>query len=497
MVTFKAPSLGIDGRIREKHLPVNLGAAAKAAAVKDEYALRQLTNVAAADRSKSVAESRANYEDVAAFSEVWANQTAWNFTAGTAQVSGNKLYSMGSGGTSANYTLPFTGKVRARAVLNIVTGGTFNWTGFGFTKATAGNVPTGPQSAWIGARSDGYIVAYDQDGVHTPAVGIQLTTGAYYITALWDGTQVTLTITNASGSVEWRWQVPTAFGTPTGLAAFTSDERTTTGNSIGAVTARAGNVTHATRTVENAAPSVIYAKDAGGQNIHIALPKNYDSRKPVPLILVAHGSNGDALTPFFGSTAQTTFYTSALADGYAIASSDMHGIYGTWGSPNSVTDLLNLYRYCRDNYAIGPVVLLGESAGGATMFNALSQRVLPEVAALVAWYPVADLAEEYNNHAFSTPINTAYGVSSLAQIDLNVYSPVNQPGSAFRGVPMRIYASPADTTVPTVSNAQIVVDKAAPYSPEATIVVTSGGHGNSSNFQWSDTKAFLAKYVAG
>ena len=467
------------------------------ASAKDASVLRLLSNVASADRQKSVADSRAAYEDAASFAETWANQTAWAFTAGKAQVSGGKLYSLDTGGASTNHTLPFTGKVRARAILHTVSGGTSKWTGFGFTKAGAGATPTSTQMAWIGARGDGYIVAYDHEGIHAPTPGIQLTTGSYYITAYWDGTQISFTITNANGQTEWRWQVPTTFGAPTGLLAWAEDERTTGGNAIGAITARAGNVTHPTRTVENAAPSVIYAKDSGGQNIHIALPASYDSRKPVPLILVAHGNNGDALTPLFGSTAQKTFYSSALADGYAVASSDMHGSWGTWGSPTSVTDLLNLYRYVKANYAIGPVVLLGESAGGATMFNALSQRVLPEVAAAIFWYPVANLAEEYNNHNFSAPIKSAYGVASLADIDQNVYSPVNLPGYAFRGVPMRVYASAGDTVVPTALNSQIVIDKAKDFAPEATIVVTTGDHGHSSNFQWADAKAFLAKYVAG
>ncbi len=253
-------------------------------------------------------------------------------------------------------------------------------------------------------------------------------------------------------------------------------------------------MTSPTRTLEAAAPSVFHGLPAvSGQNIRIALPRDYDSRIPVPLVLYAHGSGQTATAPT--SDGGGGIYRSLVTNGFAVASSDQHGI--NWGNQASVDDLVDLYRYILARHAVGPVILMGQSMGGLSSLLALAERRIPGVVGWLGVYPVTNLRSMFDG-GFTQQVRNAYSLANDGEYAAKTagHDPNLMDAGAFRGVPMRFYASPADTLVPKATNTDLFAAKVATLAPEATVITASGEHGDQSHFQPSDALAFFQRCVA-
>jgi acetyl esterase/lipase len=236
---------------------------------------------------------------------------------------------------------------------------------------------------------------------------------------------------------------------------------------------------------------VFYAPTAAGeQSVRIAMPAGYDSRIPVPLVLYMHGSGGNATSPI--TDIDTTVYSALVANGFAVASSDQHG--NNWGNDSAVADMVTLYKYVTARYAVGPILLMGQSMGGLSSLRTLAARQIPGVVGWLGIYPVTNLANLYSLGTYTSAIKTAYGIASdgsdyaskTAGADPNLLD-----ASLFRGVPMRFYASTGDAVVPRAQNSDLLAARVANINPEATIVVCSGNHGDLSHFQPSDVVSFF------
>jgi hypothetical protein len=77
------------------------------------------------------------------------------------------------------------------------------------------------------------------------------------------------------------------------------------------------------------------------------------------------------------------------------------------------------------------------------------------------------------------------------------HDPCLLSGDAFLGVPMKLYASPSDTTVIKTSNADVLGALVAPYAKEATVNTASGTHTDATNYPVATTIAFFNQYTGG
>jgi hypothetical protein len=99
---------------------------------------------------------------------------------------------------------------------------------------------------------------------------------------------------------------------------------------------------------------------------------------------------------------------------------------------------------------------------------------------------------------FTTTINTAYGITGTAPNDYATltagHDPLLMAGTAFRGVPVKMYAATDDYQVFKDQNADKLLTLVAPFSPDATVVSMTGGH---STAQIASNASAIATWLAG
>ena len=253
--------------------------------------------------------------------------------------------------------------------------------------------------------------------------------------------------------------------------------------------------TLASQTVEAVEHRHIVTRSSAGDPWRIQIPKDYDPRRPSPVVLFMHQSlTGTADTPYSESRARPV--SAALGDaGYIVASAYDGG--DRWGNSASMDNYRQLYEYVRNNFATGPLFLLGVSMGFLPVLNSLVYRKLPTPAAVASIGGVSDLDTLYTG-SYAAGIRAAYGIASDSsdyEAKTAGYNPMDRGGSEFRGVPMRFYTSTGDTAVPKASNPDAMSAKVSPYTPEASVILGSGAHLDASQYQPSDLLSFFGRYL--
>lgn len=546
--------------------------------------LPHLSDLAAADLLTAQSRSRVEYDDGTEWTETWADLTAWTTT--NVAVSSNKLIASAGANSAAfagavrSFVLTTTQRARIKGqIVLVATGGSGSPTGkvfVGVANTAAGVLPTDYTTA--------YGIGFDESNVPhlyfgTTVIAPNETTaayaaGTYEFTLTVDEYWLSLAVTNAAHTVESVYtfaRPPQAsnIGAINNVCVVNSDSRGASGHKVGVIGAKTTITTLRTRgSVEGNTvnPGLTYSAASAGQSFRYQLPALYDSRRQAPLVIINHGV-GDTQTTPYTNTDQRSVMDALSTAGFAIASGANHGI--NWGSQNAVDDVLAIYRWMRDHFNIGPLVLCGISMGAMASLNAVARRVLP-VAGFVGIYPATNLAEAYVNPAgFDVQINQAYAITT-ATVKANAsagataitfgtvfangiqvlvgsggtqetvtissnnggagavvhnlsapltyahntgeaavavvspttyvtqttgYDPNLNTGRSYRGIPMRFYASPGDTTINKTTNTDVLAGLVAGIASENTVIVCSGNHGDPSHFQPADTVAFCQRCV--
>lgn len=500
---------------------VGSGSASTATALKTAFApiadtlnLRRLNDLAASDRSKSVASARTVYEDTGVFTESWANLTAWAGGTGL-QVSGGALYSNSGSGSTAGATLAWalgtTGTGRAVFVINHVSGAGSGGMIVGVSSDTAGSAPAAGAANAKGLylHPSSPIQSMDSGTATNLSVGVNPANGTYIVTVTADARYLSVVAVKSDGSAEYRTRFARGSFNIQCLYIFNSDSRNLTGDNIGALGARTGIGTITPRTgVEGTARTVHWSTLPSGISCRIALPPTYDSRKPAPLAICFHGNGSDE--NHFADNANGLAVANALtAAGFIVASA---GAGSTWGAQSALDAYYALYQYVRDNYAIGATVFYANSMGSIEALLSLAERRIPSIAAYAATSPTANLASVYVDGSatasseaqalgqgeFTTIINTAYGITGTAPTDYATltagHDPLLKTGSAFRGVPVKMYAATDDYQVLKDKNADPLIALIVPFSPDASVTAMTGGH---STPQIATNATAIATWLAG
>ncbi len=165
--------------------------------------------------------------------------------------------------------------------------------------------------------------------------------------------------------------------------------------------------------------------------------------------------------------------------GFTILAADGDG--KAWGDPASIADYRLLIDRTQQRYGLRDVFLMGESMGGlATMQLG---RLLPDVRASTAWFPVCDLRTMHEAR-FQATIRTFWQGRSRSAVE-----PV-----AVGDTPLLVWASPADTVVNATTNAAVCVAEAEAAGAPVTYFHTTGEHGDPSNYQPATIVQFFEKY---
>lgn len=216
-----------------------------------------------------------------------------------------------------------------------------------------------------------------------------------------------------------------------------------------------------------------------GQTVRIDLPT---AGTPAGTAVWFHGQGGDV-----NGRMNTSWLNSIRAQGWAVASSDYHG--NAWGNPASVQDARELVAWAQEKSRQPVRMFIAASMGAATSLNTLITGVSP-----TCWYganPVVDLTSVGSVKNSAKQIAESYAGASAA---------AGNPALHLAGLPRttkyRIVASPNDTMVPAVANANALEAYLATNGYQVSSMTASGEHGDPSHFVGADLAAFAAGCTA-
>lgn len=355
-------------------------------------------------------------------------------------------------------------------------------------------------------------VTFQSEATTDTSSTIPAASDTYLLGVIVDPTNITLFIRADDGSVEARKRYARSGRAFDKLFISNNDSRGVTGCGIGPL----GFIRHFGPT-----PASPYA-DVVSDQIHlgttattsdpfrITLPKTYDARTPPPVLLFTHGLGGDE-NEVFVHTGLRPMMQAFLDAGFMIASPLAGG--DLFNNNTAISKVEELYTYLRDNYALGPIIIAGNSMGGPLAMTLVTRRTVPAISALMCFQSAIthlDEAAATNPSlvsAFVGPTNSlavAFGYTpisndaagSLAMVrdpafrllvkDADPLQIAKRSAQFFRGIPVRFYASPADTFIDKTRHADVLAPILAKYNAEATVVTTSGDHNAATQFPATD-----------
>lgn len=222
-----------------------------------------------------------------------------------------------------------------------------------------------------------------------------------------------------------------------------------------------------------------------------------DNSSGVKVCMFFHGSGGDDYLSHISSFSGTQFAArdtvlGLMADGWTVISSTGGPITDHWGNPNSWSATQAALAWLKSIVNVGTLVVVGQSMGGLS-----SLRAAAFYDGVSKWYGIAPCTNldwlYLNQPAFTASMNTAYGSSDHATF-LTASAgcdPMTFAVTEFDGLEMRAAASYSDVTVDRVNNTDALVTRLGAHPASFTVLTSTGGHSDPSNFNSSDILTFL------
>lgn len=210
---------------------------------------------------------------------------------------------------------------------------------------------------------------------------------------------------------------------------------------------------------------------------------------PRPLVVVFHGAGGGIFN--FDDPVVQSMLESWTGEGFRVLGCDAHGF--SWGNTAAQLDYLSAIEIIQSGWSTSQLLFWAGSMGALVCANLLSNYSLPKRVAGVYWTIGAfdlDYVSTEGDVDFSASVAAAYPGGYAGN------NPMAKAGNQFRGIRHRFIASPDDLTIITAHNTTPFAAKVAPYSPEATVVASSGTHADSSHIQLDDILSFYKRAIA-
>ena len=452
------------------------------------------------------------------YAESWDDLSAWeNHT--NVQVSGNRLYSIGSGIPTIAYK---NISVPSPGVLKIV-GSIYAHSGGGYAFIGLAAVPGNPSVPWgegeeagenpfyvgIGIGStDRKVSMYLGEGFSSPSVGvIQLGNASssqlYHVTIYASDTEVSFALTSEDNDEEWTYVIPRSqfpnSGNITHLAVHNGSS-SSTGKYVNPVAYKksltplrvksAGGV-----NIEGDVGQVVIS-GADGERWRASLPPDLDGESSAPVCVFMHqASTGDADSVWSESRALPVLQA-LLASGYIVVSADDGG--DKWGNQESVENYSNLADWIMGKVYSQGVFAWGCSMGGMPMWNTIIQQHRNDIRAAVGICPVCDLDEMEADATFTSSVWAAYNAANHSEYLANSsgYNPVAEAPTGFEGVPLRFYVANLGTDgfVPRADHTDVLKPIVSVVTPESEIVTGGSGHLQPEQYDAAGIVAFFESY---
>lgn len=207
--------------------------------------------------------------------------------------------------------------------------------------------------------------------------------------------------------------------------------------------------------------------EVGGQEVRLDLPKQGN---PQALAIWFHGQNADE-----DARMNEDWLNGLRQRGWAVASGELGG--GTsWGSPDSVEAAADLVEWAEARADVPTRLLVAGSMGAAVSLNALASGAIEAD----CWYgimPVVDLEAVDEVPDSAEQLQDTYGDTIPAGSN-----PVDNLEALPQSTKYRVLASPGDTWVPKVDNADVLVAALRQAGADVDAVATAGQHGDPSHF---------------
>lgn len=217
--------------------------------------------------------------------------------------------------------------------------------------------------------------------------------------------------------------------------------------------------------------------------VSLRVPANPNGK----LILALHGT-GETLASMNSSVLYRGTWEALSNAGFTIALPRYGG--DLWGNATGINYITDLYNQLVTNYDLDPDVFLwGNSMGGGSAAQLISDRPFP-IRTAVLTEPALDYQGLAATALLEPYFTTAY--PTIAQRD--AADPMKRAASTYAGVPVMMVASPTDTTVARVSNADAFATKISPYAEVITLSAT-GNHGDASHYKPRPTLDWFRSHV--
>lgn len=461
------------------------------------------------EQAAALAASIGLYGSASNFRDDFADLTAWVQPATPGlTVSGGKAFSGGTGnarGANHAWEIPMGTEARAVFIVNVPSTATDVLAVVGVSDDAIGAIPaSGAANArgisiahtnWIRKWDQGTITSFTPTTTFTPGVPV-------VVVVTVDDAFLSVVARQAGNDLEYRTQWPRAGYSINNLFMFISDARTTAGISIGPVVARKAIVTPTVRTgVEGITRTTHWSgtgtSSGSGEAFKIQLPPSYNSTVASPVMFHFHGASGSEHNITDNANTRTVG-DAFLAAGYIVVSACHNSWKNSWGNQLSLDAYVAAYETLKANYAIGPVVLVGESMGGIESLLTLAQDNIPGVVAWLGLVPSYDLAYQFTMPAWESTIRANYGIaldgSDFAEKTAG-HNPAVMNPRQFRKVPMWMLVGTGDTQVPEDPNGRQLALDVAGVAP-VTKIEGSGGHGISYAAHTAAMVAFANSHIA-
>jgi hypothetical protein len=198
------------------------------------------------------------------------------------------------------------------------------------------------------------------------------------------------------------------------------------------------------------------------------------------LVVYAHRSGQHADSVRDSEHAQLV--AALMNAGYVVAASDAGG--NAWGNLSSVEKYLDLIREVKTSQRITGTYLIGESMGGLPSLQLLDR--VSDIRAWVGISPVTDARSIMGNQNLNDGLTAAYadnppGKSKVTPVQVNNIR-----------VPLLMFASPEDRTVPKKRNTDALAAAMQAKGDQASVVSTRGDHGDLSNIDSARIVGFFS-----
>jgi pimeloyl-ACP methyl ester carboxylesterase len=457
--------------------------------------------------ARSVAAAKAAWDngEQLKITDVWADVTKWTGGANKPTVSGGYMVAQASPGAGSGMTLigatikPWQNAIfQCEVVLDNVanSGGII----IGWSKDADLATPAASAANAYGLYAKGQTISSMNLGSET-AITVPDSapgSGTFLCTAALDESYVSITLSKKSTpSKQYRFRLARPANTDLIPFVFNSCSQTT--KKVGPLQFKAGfaSADRSTGIVRNGC--TIVTTVVNGANIKVAAQEGYDSRIPRPVIMQFHG-NGSDENLFSDNGAQQAAYEAFINAGFIVCSARYSSSGSTWGAQASLDAYVELYRYLIGHFAIGPIVFYANSMGSIESLLCINEGRIKGVVGYIGHSPTYDLAANYANATFTTTIDNAYGITGVSP---NTYAektaghdPALFDATAFRGLPMVIYAAEDDMVVSKSLNGDALYAKVRSISVEAVNVSgITGGHSFSTSAYASSMVEYAKKWA--